>query len=84
MLCKCGSVKAQAVFERIPNEDVAVWSAMINGHAVHGMGNEALSLFHKMQNEEGIKPDDIVYSIVLLACSHSGLIEDGLKYFRSM
>lgn len=44
MLCKCGSVKAQAVFERIPNEDVAVWSAMINGHAVHGMGNEALSL----------------------------------------
>lgn len=85
MFCKCGSIKkAQALFERIPNKDLAVWSAMINGYAVHGMGKEALNLFHKMQNEVGIKPDAIVYTSVLLACSHSGLIEDGLKYFRSM
>lgn len=85
MFCKCGSLKkAEAVFERIPNKDLAVWSAMINGYALHGMAKEALSLFHKMQKEEGIKPDAVVYTSILLACSHSGLIEDGLKYFRSM
>ena len=85
MFCKCGSIKkAQAVFERIPRKDLAVWSAMINGYAMHGMGKEALNLFNQMQNEERIKPDSVVFTSVLLACSHSGMVEDGLKYFRSM
>jgi len=37
-----------------------------------------------MTTKEGITPDAIVYTSVLLACSHSGLVEDGLKYFKSM
>ena len=51
---------------------------------IHGMGNEAISLFHKMTTAEGIMPDAIVYTSVFLACSHSGLVEEGLKYFKSM
>ncbi|KAJ0080641.1 hypothetical protein Patl1_11056 [Pistacia atlantica] len=57
---------------------------MINGYAIHGMGDEAFSLFHKMQQVEGIKPDVVVYTSLLSVCSHSGLVEDGLRYFRSM
>ncbi|KAF8400165.1 hypothetical protein HHK36_013461 [Tetracentron sinense] len=85
MYCKCGSMeKAKEIFDRVSNRDLAAWSSMINGYAIYGMGEEALSLFEKMLYEEGIKPDAVVYTGVLLACSHSGLVEVGLKYFQSM
>ncbi|EEF36787.1 pentatricopeptide repeat-containing protein, putative [Ricinus communis] len=77
MFCRCGSLeKAKAVFERLATKDLAAWSSMINGYAIHGMAEEAFSLFHKMQTVEGIKPDAVIYTSILLACSHSGLIED--------
>ncbi|XP_031251422.1 pentatricopeptide repeat-containing protein At5g66520-like [Pistacia vera] len=85
MFPKCGSInKAEEVFERVSDKDLAVWGTMINGYAIHGMGDEASSLFHKMQQAEGIKPNVVVYTSLLSLCSHSGLVEDGLRYFRSM
>ncbi|KAJ0035000.1 hypothetical protein Pint_25639 [Pistacia integerrima] len=85
MFSKCGSIKkAKEVFKRVSDKDLAVWGALINGYAIHGMGDEAFSLFHKMQQVEGIKPNDVVYTSLLSVCSHSGLVEDGLRYFRSM
>ncbi|KAK7380156.1 hypothetical protein VNO78_32621 [Psophocarpus tetragonolobus] len=85
MYSKCGSItKAREVFEKVTDKDLTVWTTLINSYAIHGMGNEAISLFHKMITDEGIIPDAIVYTSVLLACSHSGLAEDGLKYFKSM
>ncbi|CAN0854864.1 Pentatricopeptide repeat-containing protein DOT4, chloroplastic [Linum grandiflorum] len=85
MFCKCGSVeKARTVFDGMSVKDLTAWSSMINGYAIHGMGNEALSLFHEMLKTEGIVPDSVTYTSVLLACNHSGLVEDGLNYFRSM
>ncbi|CAN1282219.1 Pentatricopeptide repeat-containing protein At1g08070, chloroplastic [Linum perenne] len=41
-------------------------------------------MFHEMRKTDGILPDSVTYTSILLACSHSGLVEDGLKYFRSM
>lgn len=85
MYSKCGSIqKAREVFDRVTDKDITIWTSMINCYAIHGMGNEAISLFHKMTVEEGIVPDAIVYTSILLACSHSGLVEDGLKFFKSM
>ncbi|CAI8613592.1 unnamed protein product [Vicia faba] len=85
MYSKCGSInKSREVFERVKNKDLTLWTSMINSYAIHGMGNEAISLFEKMTTSERIKPDAIVYTSLFLACSHSGLIEDGLKYFKSM
>ncbi|XP_052117721.1 pentatricopeptide repeat-containing protein At3g26782, mitochondrial-like [Arachis duranensis] len=82
---KCGSIKkAQEVFEKVADKDLTVWSSMIYSYAIHGMGKEAIDLFRKMTTTEGIIPDAIVYTSVLLACSHAGLVEDGLKYFISM
>ncbi|KAL4374409.1 hypothetical protein AHAS_Ahas05G0178900 [Arachis hypogaea] len=82
---KCGSIKkVQEVFEKVADKDLTVWSSMINSYAIHGMGKEAIDLFRKMTTTEGIIPDAIVYTSVLLACSHAGLVEDGLKYFLSM
>ncbi|XP_058096788.1 pentatricopeptide repeat-containing protein At3g12770-like [Magnolia sinica] len=85
MYCKCGCIeRAKEIFNRVSNKDLAVWSSMINAYAIHGKGEEALTLFGKMQGEEGIKPDAVIFTGVLLACSHSGLVEEGLKYFCSM
>ncbi|KAI4351952.1 hypothetical protein L6164_006250 [Bauhinia variegata] len=85
MYSKCGSInKAREVFERVVDKDLTVWSSMINSYAIHGMGTEAVNLFYKMQTEEGIMPDAVIFTSILLACSHSGLVEHGLKYFKSM
>ncbi|XLU59010.1 hypothetical protein S245_053658 [Arachis hypogaea] len=82
---KCGSIKkAQEVFEEVADKDLTVWSFMINSYAIHGMGKEAIDLFRKMTTTEGIIPDAVVYTSVLLACGDAGLVEDGLKYFLSM
>lgn len=84
LYCKCGSIeKAEKVFNSMIHRDLAAWSSMMNGYAMHGMGEEAINLFHEMQRS-GIKPDASVYASILLACSHSGLVEDGLKHFKNM
>ncbi|KAF5747279.1 pentatricopeptide repeat-containing protein [Tripterygium wilfordii] len=85
MFCKCGSIsEAKDLFERVSNKDLAVWSSMINGYAIHGMADEAFSLFHEMRSCKGIKPDAVVFTSLLLACSHSNLVDEGLNYFWNM
>ncbi|PUZ75427.1 hypothetical protein GQ55_1G168400 [Panicum hallii var. hallii] len=84
MHCKCGSIQhARKIFDSVSNRDLAIWSAMINGYACNGEGSEALALFSEMQNK-GIQPDAIVFTHVLTACSHSGLVDEGLNCFHRM
>lgn len=56
---------------------------MMNGYGSHGYGIEAVRLFDEMI-QHGIKPDQLVVMGVLCACSHAGLVEEGLKYFKLM
>jgi pentatricopeptide repeat protein len=67
----------------MPERDVVTWSAMIVGLGQHGHGREALEHFHRMISE-GVKPNHVTYIGVLSACSHGGLVEEGLRYFHSM
>lgn len=84
MYAKCGLVEcAMDVFEGMDNKDLISWNTMINALAVHGHGAEALSIFSKMKNI-GQKPDGITFIGILCACSHMGLVEDGLVHFHSM
>ncbi|KAF8689624.1 hypothetical protein HU200_041738 [Digitaria exilis] len=84
MYCKCGSIQhARKIFESVFNRDIAIWSAMINGYACNGDGSEAVALFREMQNR-GVRPDAIVFTHVLTACNHSGLVGEGLNCFHSM
>ncbi|KAF8041912.1 hypothetical protein BT93_A0496 [Corymbia citriodora subsp. variegata] len=53
------------------------------GLAMQGYGEEAIELFHKMKGC-GIVPDGITFISILYACSHSGLTEEGWKYFSMM
>lgn len=84
MYAKCGSLdKAYIVFDGIAKRDVVSWNAMLQGLATHGHGEKALKLFSRMK-QEGFKPDKVTLVGVLCACTHAGLVEEGIQYFYTM
>ncbi|KAJ3690929.1 hypothetical protein LUZ61_020093 [Rhynchospora tenuis] len=81
---KCGSViLARMLFDLTEDKNVATWNAMIDGYGSHGLGKTAIELFEKMRRGP-LGPNDVTFLSVLSACSHTGLIEEGWKYFHSM
>jgi len=84
MYVKCGSLeKGLCVFQSMAVKNRYSYTVMISGLAFHGRGREALRVFSEMV-EEGLAPDDVVYVGVLSACSHAGLVNEGLQCFNSM
>ncbi|XP_057966053.1 pentatricopeptide repeat-containing protein At5g04780, mitochondrial-like [Malania oleifera] len=84
MYAKCGSsVEAKLVFDSEAEKDVGLWNAMISAYASNGMAANAIALFEKMELL-GIVPDHITFIVLLSACVHDGLVEEGWKYFNSM
>ncbi|KAK0605154.1 hypothetical protein LWI29_023419 [Acer saccharum] len=84
MYSKCGNLeKALDVFHSVERRDVFVWSSMIAGLAMHGLGRAAIDLFYRM-HEAKVKPNAVTFTNVLCACSHSGLVEDGRMFFNQM
>lgn len=86
MYCKCGSLdKAVEMFEGLCSKGVSSWNCMIGGFAMHGRGREAIELLKKMEAAGGeAKPDHVTFVNVLAACAHSGLVEEGRRYFSYM
>ena len=84
MYAKCGSVEsAREVFDRMKEKNVISWSAMIAAYGYHGRGKDAIDLFHMMLSC-AILPNRVTFVSLLYACSHAGLIEEGLRFFNSM
>ncbi|KAB8108632.1 hypothetical protein EE612_044482 [Oryza sativa] len=84
MYTKCGCVdKAYQVFCETPKKSVVTWSAMISGLASNGFGKDAISAFEEM-GRSGVAPDEQTFTGVLSACSHSGLVDEGFKFFDIM
>jgi pentatricopeptide repeat protein len=84
MYGKCVSIEdAWKVFHKMPSRDVVTWNAMLGGCAMHGHGREALRHFEQMC-DEGVQPDDITFVCVLSACSHAGLVDEGMCLYASM
>ncbi|XP_031497232.1 pentatricopeptide repeat-containing protein At3g12770-like [Nymphaea colorata] len=84
MYAKCGSIaEARRVFDMVPVKDVVVWTAMIMGYGLHGHGQDALALYEEMKRA-GMKPNDVTFVGILSACNHSGLVDEGWRYFHSM
>ncbi|KAK2418486.1 putative pentatricopeptide repeat-containing protein [Trifolium repens] len=84
MNAKCGNMeRAWKLFREIPKRDLVSYCSMIQGFSIHGHGEDAVNLFNRMLME-GIIPDEAAFTIVLTACSHSGLVDEGWNYFNSM
>ncbi|OMP05597.1 hypothetical protein COLO4_08725 [Corchorus olitorius] len=74
------SEEALKIFSKMLAED----SVKPNkAYAHHGCCREAISLFNKM-SDLGFKPNDVTYVALLSACSHSGMVEEGLRYFDEL
>ncbi|XP_020529721.1 pentatricopeptide repeat-containing protein At4g15720 [Amborella trichopoda] len=85
MYAKCGCIASSIRVFRAINGDPSVisWTSIIVGLAQHGCGLVSLKLFDEMLEREA-KPNDVTFLGVLYACSHSGLVDEGLKHFESM
>lgn len=84
MYAKCGCIGySDKVFRRIPDPSVIPYTSMIVGAAKYGLGKFSLDIFKEMLDRR-IKPNDVTFVGVLHACSHSGLVDDGLEYLHSM
>ncbi|KAH7652013.1 TPR-like protein [Dioscorea alata] len=84
MYSKCGRIDyASTVFRSMPLKNEFSWNSMISGYAQHGHGEKALELFREMQSGNQ-RPDHVTFVGVLSACSHAGLVEQGLNCFGTM
>ncbi|KDP42037.1 hypothetical protein JCGZ_03100 [Jatropha curcas] len=84
MYSKSGEIQAsRKAFNQIREKNIVTWSAMIAAYGMHGLPSEALSLLAEMKLHE-LKPNALTTLSVLAACSHSGLINEGLSIFKSM
>lgn len=84
MYAKCGSMReARLIFDGTKNKDLASWNIMVMGYGLHGFGNMALDLFSRMC-ELGLKPDEISFVGVLVACSHAGFVSQGRDFLGKM
>ncbi|KAL4600398.1 hypothetical protein ACB092_11G196800 [Castanea dentata] len=84
MYAKCGAIcTARKLFDMMEERHVTTWNAMIDGYGTHGLGKDAVELFNDIQKGT-VKPNDVTFLCVISACSHSGLVEEGLRFFSSM
>ncbi|CAN8257825.1 unnamed protein product [Cochlearia groenlandica] len=81
---KCGAVEtATRTFDQISEKNVVSWTSIISAYAMNGLPDKALASFEEMKRE-GHTPNSVTYLAALSACSHGGLITQGLKIFKSM
>lgn len=84
MYAKCGAVnEAISVFNQLRARDLVSWTSMIMAYGSHGQASEALKLFREMQ-QSNIRPDRVTFLAIISACSHAGLVDEGLYYFYTM
>ncbi|PRQ32597.1 putative pentatricopeptide [Rosa chinensis] len=84
MYSRCGCIDfARQVFDNMPDRTLVSWNSMIVGFAANGHAEEALVFFNLMQ-KEGFKPDGVSFTGALTACSHAGLVDEGLRFFDNM
>ncbi|CAL0316345.1 unnamed protein product [Lupinus luteus] len=84
MYSKCACLKlAYQLFDELSERDTFCYNAMIGGFAINGHGHEALKLYRNMKLE-GLLPDAATFVVTMFACSHVGLVEDGLQIFKSI
>ncbi|KAL6597514.1 hypothetical protein ACP70R_046954 [Stipagrostis hirtigluma subsp. patula] len=84
MYAKCGSTgEAWTVFQQMRKRDIIVWNAMILGLGMTGHEKIAFALVGQME-KLGTTLNDNTFIGLLCSCTHTGLVQDGRRYFRNM
>ncbi|KAH0449413.1 hypothetical protein IEQ34_020105 [Dendrobium chrysotoxum] len=81
---KCGcTVDVRKVFEEMDFCDIISWNTIISCYGFSDRPQEALLLFEEMK-AEGLKPNRVTFIALLSACSHAGMLKEGLEFFETM
>ncbi|XP_048447626.1 pentatricopeptide repeat-containing protein At3g03580-like isoform X1 [Pyrus x bretschneideri] len=84
MYSSCGSLENSIrVYEHMRKKDVVTWTSMCSAYGIYGDGVKAVRTFAEME-ATGVLPDHLAFLAVIFSCSHSGLVEEGLAYFKRM
>jgi len=84
MYSKRGDIEsAFEVFKRQRERDLVSWNSIISGYAQHGYGRKALEVFEEMQRQN-LEMDGVTFIGVISACTHTGLANEGQRYFDIM
>uniref|UniRef100_A0A7N0UZA4 DYW domain-containing protein n=1 Tax=Kalanchoe fedtschenkoi TaxID=63787 RepID=A0A7N0UZA4_KALFE len=84
MYAKCGEIGlARQVFDNMRVRNIFTWNAMMGGLAMHGHGEDAILLYQTIDRDK-VMADDVTFIALLCACSHTGLVGDGLRFFQEM
>ncbi|KAL6642306.1 hypothetical protein ACP70R_020487 [Stipagrostis hirtigluma subsp. patula] len=84
MYSKCGCYEySRKVFDMIKQPSVIPYTSIIVAAAKFGLGSCSLTLFNEMI-DRGVQPNSVTLLGVMHACSHSGLVDNGLQLLRSM
>ncbi|KAG7025541.1 Pentatricopeptide repeat-containing protein, partial [Cucurbita argyrosperma subsp. argyrosperma] len=84
MYSKSGDIDAaQIVFDNMKVRNAVSWTSLMTGYGIHGRGEEALRVFNQMR-QVGLSVDGVTFLVVLYACSHSGMVDQGMNYFHGM
>ncbi|XP_015699302.2 putative pentatricopeptide repeat-containing protein At2g01510 [Oryza brachyantha] len=84
MYAKCGSLdEALRTFDEMPERNSISWNAVISAYAQYGQAKNAITMFEGMLHC-GLNPDPVTFLSILAACSHNGLADECMKYFRLM
>ncbi|KAI5063694.1 hypothetical protein GOP47_0022241 [Adiantum capillus-veneris] len=84
MYASCGLLgKAQQVFEKLPFRTVVSCTALMAGYAQLGLSENVFQIYERMLLE-CIKPDSILFVVILNTCSRQGLLDESDTYFNVM
>ncbi|KAL6614613.1 hypothetical protein ACP70R_036883 [Stipagrostis hirtigluma subsp. patula] len=84
MYARCGHVsRARDVFGRMEQKVVITWNSMIRCLALNSFAEDAVALYDKMV-ADGVQPNEITFVALLTACTHAGLVDQGMAFFEEM
>ncbi|KMZ64814.1 Pentatricopeptide repeat protein 91 [Zostera marina] len=91
MYGRCGSlIDARRCFDRVTSEEgmdrrdlVVCYNTMIAAYGWNGRGVDVESCFEEMIGR-GLEPDAVTFVSLLSGLTHSGLVEQGYRYFKRM
>ncbi|EFJ18867.1 hypothetical protein SELMODRAFT_111894 [Selaginella moellendorffii] len=67
----------------MPYRDLIPWTAMVAAFAYSGLADRAAQLFRALEMD-GIEPNQISFTSILIACSHAGKLDLARQLLRLM
>ncbi|KAL9245515.1 hypothetical protein vseg_019159 [Gypsophila vaccaria] len=75
MYAKCGDLRSsRSVFDAMSERDVVSWTALVVAYMVHGLVDEAVDTFRRMESD-GEKGDSIAWNALMFGFAYNGEID---------